>query len=228
MSDTSNSNQSDRYIERGGYRVQNTPARVINGKTEVYNRAKGTWGPEEWTQPNTGFKFKWDPTLQAYAIVGTVAPTPIVGVASNMPEFDSSAYGSALSSVNTNLRRGLGQVEAGSRNRQIGFQDLLRQIGGRAAGSGVQFRSGASESGSYRTPDVMKGMDIIRGREAIERSGAYGQEAAAAAADRAKQEQLRIAAENQRADILMKQAAARAAQINAWLASQVNPKFGGK
>ena len=228
MSDTGTSGQTDRYIERGGYRVLNTPTRVTNGNLEVYNRSTGTWGPEEWTQSNTGFKYKWDPTLQAYSVVGTVAPTPIVGKTGTMPEFDGSSFGGALSTLNTNLRRGLGQIEAEGRNRQIGFQDVLRQIGGRATGSGVQFRSGASETGNYRTPSVMQGMDIIRGREAIERSGAVGSEAAAAAQDRMRQEQLRTQAATERANLKMKEAAARAAQVNAWLQSQANPTFGGK
>ena len=175
-----------------------------------------------------GFTHTWNPRSGMYEVTSNALSTvaPVVGVASAMPTFDSSSYGSALNAVNTNLRSQLGQIEAGSRNRQIGFQDLLRQIGARAAGGATQFRSAASETGDYRMPAVMRGLDLIRGQEAQQRSSAYNTEAAAAAQDIARIQQARAAAAKERADIAMRQAAARNAFLTDWLKSQAN--FGGK
>lgn len=178
---------------------------------------------------DSGFVQQWNPRMGIYEVVGTTTPPPrppLVGTAFQMSEFDPSAYNSALSTIGTNLRRGLSGIEAGARNRMIGFQDMLRQIGGQATGAGTQFRSMAAETGSARTPDIMRAQDIIRSREAEARARAYADEANAAARDRLAMQEAERAAAAEQISILMRMAEARAAQVQADLARQAQIERG--
>lgn len=212
---------------------------ITEYSTSTYNRPKaggqfyqqspyGSMPVNKYTD-DSGFVQQWNPRMGIYEVVGTTTPParpPLVGTAFQMSEFDPSAYNSALSTIDTDLRRRLGSIEAGGRNRMIGFQDLLRQIGGQATGAGTQFRSMASERGSYRRPDVMRGLDLIRGREAMARSQAIANEATAAAADRLAMQEAERTTAAERANLLLRMAEARAAQIQADLARQAQMERG--